>query len=463
MNEEEQKQFFENLNRRLGITSNWGTNYNQFLYNFSTLPRVQSVGVNDSYEGSQLNPDTQSEWSKKENRKKGELAYKKEKQKEKNQEALQYLNVLSLMDPSRIIGAVRDNKPFVASMLAGNAGLGIPWANDIVDLVTPSPTTKIKALERVGKGFNLLRRAASKINPTRLLRRKVASQTDDLVEEQATKLLGQRDLTQEGVLPYTYKEIFDLDGNLKPEVNFPGLVSGNHGIFYNSNHSPYQKLRSYLVANNPKRTAEEYEGILLDNGIPFTKDQKGRVIPQFGTISGWRVGFHDGEYSPDSFSTLLGMLERNLKAGRQFHMLPKDQIENQFVRANPFNQKSRYNIQFLDKEFEKAFKNHQSSLDFSRNLDQGPVPAGYDLSEVGSDLVFSKNGKEVGKLVTRPLEEVIGPINQKIIRLNKNYNMEIPLAKVENGQIFWPNLEGVLLRRGGNFPSKKIVKLLKRR
>lgn len=95
---------------------------------------------------------------------------------------------------------------------------------------------------------------------------------------------------------------------------------------------------------------------------------------------------------------------------------------------------------------------------------KGNIPEGAKVIRVGNKYFFqNKEGRIMGSIRERTPEQIINErlpgSNQKspnewIKQINEEFKLNIPLARVNpKGQIEWPNLYGVLYKKGGSITS----------
>ena len=238
-----------------------------------------------------------------------------------------------------------------------------------------------------------------------------------------------------GEEPYKLEDLVDIitdaNGNQvyvkKPNLRFgydTQTVSGTHGMSrWNMGFdTPKDTFNKYLNATF-KVDPYDIKRIVRDNPI-----NRSGIILETGSKN----------YSVDSMWLALKMLEKNLKAGRKYVPL-KHPNNITHVKANTFGQKFRYNQEFSD-ELKTLLKNNDYQL-----------PEGFRVNKTtqGQLVIEDPEGRIMGQLNPRSNEDIINQYNEYINRLNDTYKINIKPAKIEQGQIMWPEVYGLLYKKGG--------------
>ena len=84
---------------------------------------------------------------------------------------------------------------------------------------------------------------------------------------------------------------------------------------------------------------------------------------------------------------------------------------------------------------------------------KGEIPEGIKvrMNKNTGELFFqNQEGRVVGKLTPRSNQSIIDEYNPLIKALNDKYGFNIAEARLNNrGQIEWPNIYGILYKKGG--------------
>ena len=175
--------------------------------------------------------------------------------------------------------------------------------------------------------------------------------------------------------------------------------------------------------------------------------------------SGVIIGGNDFDFSSDSFRTALEYLDRALgKKGKRFYELKP---QNSHISGNNFGQKSRYKEIDFDPQFSELLK-----------VNKGELPEGTKVfTDNTGNLRIQYQNRKVGTLRPRTNEEIIGSYDnvgkripgdydELIDNLNKNYNLNIGYPRLNRfGKIEWPNIYGILYKKGGNINVSKNIQL----
>ena len=240
-----------------------------------------------------------------------------------------------------------------------------------------------------------------------------------------------------GEKPYELEDLVE-NGRLRENTALEETLSGSRGEdnFFSRGDDATTRATKYLNVKYGQRNRESLGNVGEDN-------------PHYR--SGVIVTTGGNQYSFDSFGHALKDLYKNLKQGRRFSWLNKEQ---EYTRANNFGQLNRYTEDFSP-EFREALI--QSN---------GQLPEGVTVTDVGNYLFFRKDGRILGKLKHRELQDIIdNPLpgstqlspNQWIKRLNTEFNLNIPLARVNEGRIEWPNIYGLIYRKGGQLKKRNLT------
>ena len=147
-----------------------------------------------------------------------------------------------------------------------------------------------------------------------------------------------------------------------------------------------------------------------------------------------------------------GQTTQQVRRKKQEIQFQKQEQKVQYVRANDFGQLNRY-TEHYNPDFSDLFINSK-----------GNIPEGAKVIRVGNKYFFqNKEGRIMGSIRERTPEQIINErlpgSNQKspnewIKQINEEFKLNIPLARVNpKGQIEWPNLYGVLYKKGGFITS----------
>ena len=240
-----------------------------------------------------------------------------------------------------------------------------------------------------------------------------------------------------GEKPYELEDLVE-NGRLRENTALEETLSGSRGEdnFFSRGDDATTRATKYLNV----KYGQKDRGSLGNVGEDNPHYRSGVIVTTGGN-----------QYSFDSFGHALKDLYKNLKQGRRFSWLNKEQ---EYTRANNFGQLNRYTEDFSP-EFREALI--QSN---------GQLPEGVTVTDVGNYLFFRKDGRILGKLKHRELQDIIdNPLpgstqlspNQWIKRLNTEFNLNIPLARVNEGRIEWPNIYGLIYRKGGQLKKRNLT------
>lgn len=239
-----------------------------------------------------------------------------------------------------------------------------------------------------------------------------------------------RDLSK-GENPYELEDLVE-NGHLKNNTALEETYSGTRGDenFFDRSDDAHTRASKYLRTKYGIKDRNSLGNVGEDN----PKNRSGVIM----TSDGW-------QYSIDSFGPALKHLYRALKSGRRFKLLDTNKTH---VRANDYGQLNRY-TEHYNPEFTDIFINSKGNL-----------PEGVKAVRVKDKIFFqNKDGRIMGSIRERTPEQIINErlpnSNQKapnewIKQINDEFKLNIPLARVnQKGQIEWPNLYGILYKRGG--------------
>lgn len=236
---------------------------------------------------------------------------------------------------------------------------------------------------------------------------------------------------KKGEQPYNLEDLVE-NGRLKEGIGLEESYSGSRGEenFFNKKDEASTRASKYLNIKYGTKSRESLGNVGDDNphyrsGVILTTD--------------------GGQYSTDSFPHALKDLYRNLKQGRRYHRLSSN---NNYVNANNFGQLSRYNEEFSP-ELIEMIKNSN-----------GNIPEGIrvGMNRSSGTLFFQKksDGTVIGRLWHKSPEEMIKPSNEWISKINQEFGLNINPARVTPaGKIEWPNMYGILYKKGGNINYDK--------
>ena len=111
--------------------------------------------------------------------------------------------------------------------------------------------------------------------------------------------------------------------------------------------------------------------------------------------------------------------------------------------ANNFGQLSRYNEEFTP-ELIEMIKNSNGSI---------PEGIRVGMNRSSGTLFFQRknDGKVIGRLWHKSPEEMIKSSNDWISKINSEFGLGINPARINlSGKIEWPNMYGILYKKGGN-------------
>lgn len=236
---------------------------------------------------------------------------------------------------------------------------------------------------------------------------------------------------KKGEQPYNLEDLVE-NGRLKEGTGLEESYSGSRGEenFFNKKDEASTRASKYLNIKYGTKSRESLGNVGDDNphyrsGVILTTD--------------------GGQYSTDSFPHALKDLYRNLKQGRRYYRLSSN---NNYVNANNFGQLSRYNEEFSP-ELVEMIKNSN-----------GNIPEGIrvGMNRSSGTLFFQKksDGTVIGRLWHKSPEEMIKPSNEWISKINQEFGLNINPARITPaGKIEWPNMYGILYKKGGNINYDK--------
>ena len=236
---------------------------------------------------------------------------------------------------------------------------------------------------------------------------------------------------KEGEQPYNLEDLVK-DGRLRDDVGLEETYSGSRGEenFFNNQDDANTRASKYLNIKYGPKSRESLGNVGEDN--PHYRS--GVVITSDG-----------GQYSSDSFPHALKDLYRNLKQGRRYFKLNSDV---DYVGANNFGQLNRYNEEFTP-ELIEMIKNSNGSI---------PEGIRVGMNRSSGTLFFQRksDGKVIGRLWHKSPEEMIKSSNDWISKINSEFGLNINPARVTPaGKIEWPNMYGILYKKGGNINYDK--------
>lgn len=236
---------------------------------------------------------------------------------------------------------------------------------------------------------------------------------------------------KEGEQPYNLEDLVK-DGRLRDDVGLEETYSGSRGKenFFNNQDDANTRASKYLNIKYGPKSRESLGNVGEDN--PHYRS--GVVITSDG-----------GQYSSDSFPHALKDLYRNLKQGRRYFKLNSDV---DYVGANNFGQLSRYNEEFTP-ELIEMIKNSNGSI---------PEGIRVGMNRSSGTLFFQRksDGKVIGRLWHKSPEEMIKSSNDWISKINSEFGLGINPARINpSGKIEWPNMYGILYKKGGNINYEK--------
>ena len=255
------------------------------------------------------------------------------------------------------------------------------------------------------------------------------------------------------------QSMLNEDGTFKDNVMLQETYPGAHGVdnWYDSDVGLNENIRRWF---NTKYNTGSQQSIMKENPI---KDSSGLVIKG-----------KDGDFSIDSFFSALKFLRMALNsrgAGRKFFKLNKQLYKPDYIRANDLGQRFRYEEIDFDPEFselvKKTLKDQEIKAIQNNRVSEGKLPEGTEIGRINSpgnknhgNIIIRHNGKKVGMLRPKTAEEIAGygegknrvpGIYDKLIdELNNTYGLDIKYPQGYNGMIQWPDIRGILYKKGGN-------------
>ena len=243
---------------------------------------------------------------------------------------------------------------------------------------------------------------------------------------------------KQGEEPYELEELVE-NGQLKEGLGLEETYSGSRGEenFFNRKDDANTRASKYLGIKYGKKDRSSLGNVGEDN-------------PHYR--SGVILTTNGGQYSIDSFSHALKDLYRNLKQGRRYHRLNSS---SDYVNANNFGQLNRYREEFSPEFIEMI------------NKSNGQIPEGIrvGMNKSSGTLFFQRksDGKVIGRLWHNTPEEMLqsSKVNDWITKINNEFNLGIKPARVVGNRIEWPNMYGVLYKKGGNLYDRTRLQIQK--
>ena len=229
---------------------------------------------------------------------------------------------------------------------------------------------------------------------------------------------------------YNIEDLVDENGRLRRNVALQRANPGSHGVEnwnLKSDKDPFVRVNKYTRTKYGAKKSEN--GLDIKNDNPFDR-------------SGVLIKGGNNDYSIDSFFSALKYLRIALgTGGRKFFGMKPSQ---KFIRSNDYGQLRRYNENFSPELIEILKENN------------GELPKDIKVGinkNTGTYILQGPDGTSIGTLTPRTNLEIINDYKPIIDQLNKRYNLNIayPRVNVNSGEIEWPNIFGILYRKGGKF------------